>query len=120
MAISLSLLKREFLEYLEIERGRSLNTIIHYDRYLDRFLGFAKVDIPTEITDELVRKFRLWLSRQKIDDRDSRRTLSKKTQNYYLIALRSFLKYQVKRGVTTLPPDRIELARVSERDLDLV
>jgi site-specific recombinase XerD len=117
---TLKSLKREFLEYLEIEKGRSLNTIVHYDRYLDRFFTFAKVDAPQAITDELVRSFRLWLSRQKAGGRDRRRTLNKKTQNYYVIALRSFLKYLVKRGIKTLPPDRIELAKVPERSLDLV
>jgi integrase/recombinase XerD len=120
MASSLRVLKREFLEYLEIEKGRSLNTIAHYDRYLDRFLGFVKVDTPAEITDDQVRNFRLWLSRQKAGDRGPRQTLMKKTQNYYLIALRSFLKYLVKRGIKTLPPDRIELAKVPERSLDLI
>src|SRR5713101_600493 len=117
---SSKVLKREFLEYLEIEKGRSLNTIAHYDRYLERFLTFAKVDGAEAITDELVRSFRLWLSRQKAGGRDRRRTLNKRTQNYYVIALRSFLKYLVKRGIETLPPDRIELAKVPERSLDRV
>jgi site-specific recombinase XerD len=120
MFISLRSLKHEFLEYLKIEKVRSINTTIHYDRYLDRFLAFAKVNMPAAITDEVVRNFRLWLSRQKVDDRHSQRALNKKTQNYYLIALRSFLKYLVKRGIKTLPPDRIELAKVPERNLDLV
>jgi site-specific recombinase XerD len=120
MANSLRSVKREFLEYLEIEKGRSLNTIIHYDRYLERFLAFAKVDAPQNITDDLVRSFRLWLSRQKATNRGRHQTLTKQTQNYYLIALRSFLKYLVKRGISTLPPDRIELAKVPERSLDLV
>jgi site-specific recombinase XerD len=119
-ATSLRSLKREFLEYLEIEKGRSLNTIAHYDRYLDRFLAFAKIDAPGIITDDLVRSFRLWLSRQKATNRGRHQTLAKQTQNYYLIALRSFLKYLVKRGIRTLPPDRIELAKVPERSLDLV
>ena len=82
---ALKSLKTEFLEYLEIEKGRSINTIAHYDRYLERFLTFAQVDEPLAITDELVRSFRLWLSRQKAGGRDRRRTLNKKTQNYYVI-----------------------------------
>ena len=120
MVTSLKSFKREFLEYLEIEKGRSLNTIVHYDRYLERFFAFAKVDAPHKITDDLVRSFRLWLSRQKATNRGRHQTLAKQTQNYYLIALRSFLKYLVKRGIRTLPPDRIELAKVPERSLDLV
>ena len=47
-------------------------------------------------------------------------TLKKKTQNYYLIALRSFLKYLRKRGIDSFAPERIELAKVSERSLDLI
>ena len=82
MANSLRSVKREFLEYLEIEKGRSLNTIIHYDRYLERFFAFAKVDAPHKITDDLVRSFRLWLSRQKATNCGRHRTLAKQTQNY--------------------------------------
>ena len=106
-----------FLEYLEIERGRSLKTIENYDRYLNNFLGFAKVDKPQMVTDEVVRKYRLWLNRQTTITNN---TLKKRTQNYYLIALRGFLKYLVKREIKSLPPERIELAKVSERSLDLI
>ena len=57
-------MKREFLEYLEIEKGRSLKTIENYDRYLSRFIEFTQIRKPQNITDEVVRKFRLWLNRQ--------------------------------------------------------
>lgn len=115
-------LKREFLEHLEIEKGRSLKTIENYTHYLERFLEFSKVKNSKDITDEVVREFRLWLNRQQsgtvLDGR--RESLKKKTQNYYLIALRSFLKYLMKRGIPSLSPDRIELAKVAERSLDLI
>lgn len=114
--------KRQYLEHLEIEKGRSLKTIENYERYLNRFLEFIKVEEPKDITDELVREFRLWLNRQpsglKIGGRVE--TLKKKTQNYYLIALRSFLKYLRKRGIEALSPERIDLAKVAERNLDLI
>lgn len=115
-------LKRQFFEHLEIEKGRSLKTIENYERYLERFLSFAKVTNPKDITDDTVREFRLWLNRQpNKETMDGRAgTLKKKTQNYYLIALRSFLKYMRKRGVESLSPERIELAKVAERDLDLI
>ncbi|MEK7460084.1 MAG: site-specific tyrosine recombinase/integron integrase [Patescibacteria group bacterium] len=120
--MDLQTLKRQFFEHLEIEKGRSLKTVENYERYLDRFLGFAKTTDPKEITDEVVREFRLWLNRQpnglKVGGRAE--TLKKKTQNYYLIALRSFLKYLRKRGVESLSPERIDLAKVAERDLDLI
>jgi site-specific recombinase XerD len=110
-------LKREFLEHTEIGRGRSLKTIENYDRYLTRFLQFADIKSPKQITDDLVREYRLWLNRQPASKQD---TLKKRTQNYYMIALRAFLKYLASRGVESLAPERIELAKVAERHLDLI
>src|SRR3990167_10896950 len=57
-------LKKEFLEYLEIEKGRSLKTVENYDRYLKKFFDFSKITSPDKITDSNVREFRLWLNRQ--------------------------------------------------------
>ncbi|MFA6338556.1 MAG: site-specific tyrosine recombinase/integron integrase [Candidatus Paceibacterota bacterium] len=111
-------LKREFLESLEIEKGRSLKTIENYDHYLTRFLGFIKITKPEEITDDNIREFRLWLNRQ--SSKVSNETLKKRTQNYYLISLRTFLKYLIKRNFKTLSPDRIDLAKVPERTVDLI
>jgi site-specific recombinase XerD len=110
-------LKRDFLEYLEIERGRALKTVENYDRYLSKFLEFSKVKKPKDIKDNDVREFRIWLNRQSTRDGE---TLKRRTQNYYLIALRAFLKYLRKRDITTLSPERIELAKVSQRELDLI
>ena len=114
-------LKRHFLEYLEIERGRSVKTVENYDRYLERFFTFAKVSKPSDLTEEQVREFRLHLNRQpgtKVGGR--REPMKRRTQNYYLIALRAFLKYLRKRGIEALSPERIELAKVPERSLDLI
>lgn len=112
-------LKQEFLEYQEIEKGRSLKTVENYDRYLSRFLSMSKVTSPSDITDETVRTFRIWLNRQ-AGNRGHGTTLKRNTQNYYMIAIRMFLKYLIKRGVKSLPPDRIELAKTPARDLDLM
>ena len=111
-------LKRQFLEYVEIERGRSLKTVENYDRYLTRFIEQSGVKEASDITDEAVRQFRLWLNRQYNNAKTD--TLKKKTQNYYLIALRSFLKYLVRQDISSLSPDRIELAKVPERSIDLI
>jgi len=95
MAIEIDKLKREFLEYLEIEKGSSLKTVENYDRYLTRFFKFGKIIKPRDITDENVREFRLFLNRQsgiKIKGQVGT-SMKKNTQNYYLIALRVFLKY---------------------------
>ena len=110
-------LKREFLEYLEIERGRSLKTINNYDRYLNRFLNHTGLKSPKDITENVVRSYRLWLNRQTTG---SGETLKRRTQNYYLIALRLFLKYLARRDIDSMPADRIELAKVSDRSLDLI
>lgn len=115
-------LKREFLEYVEIEKGNSLKTVSNYDRYLSRFFAFSKIDSPKEITDDKIREFRLYLNRQpgvKIRGQQSS-TLKRNTQNYHLIALRSFLKYLMKRDISSLSPDKIELAKIKERSLDLI
>ncbi|MFA7216512.1 MAG: site-specific tyrosine recombinase/integron integrase [Candidatus Paceibacterota bacterium] len=118
---SLKQLKQQFLEYIEIERGRSVKTVENYDRYLTRFLDYLKKDSPSDITDTSVREFRLWLNRQPLKNLGKlNETLSRKTQNYYLIALRAFLKYMARQEVKTLPAERIELAKVSERSLDLI
>lgn len=117
-------LKREYLEYIEIEKGRSLKTVINYDHYLTRFFEFSKVKTPKDITEELLREYRLWLNRQSGKKEKSMQggsgSLKKRTQNYYLIALRAFLKYLAKRKITSLAPDQIELAKVSERTVDFM
>jgi site-specific recombinase XerD len=115
-------LKREFLEHVEIEKGNSLKTVRNYDYYLSRFFEFAKITEPKEINDDKIREFRLFLNRQpglKTKGQQSS-SLKKNTQNYHLIALRSFLKYLMKRNVPSLSPDRIELAKIKERSLDLI
>ncbi len=119
--MTLTQLKRQFMEYLEIERGRSVKTVENYDRYLTRFFAYAKTDDPAKITEDIVREFRMYLNRQpgtKVGGRMD--PMKRRTQNYYLIALRAFLKYVRKRGVTSLSPEVIELAKVPERSLDLI
>lgn len=98
----------DFLEYLEIEQNRSQKTIANYDRYLQRLVEFAGDKDVSKISDEMVRKWRIWLARLKDSNGEE---ISKTTQNYHLIALRSFLKYAAKRDIETLPSDKIELAR---------
>ena len=116
MVQSLRDLKQQFLEYLEIEKGRSVKTIENYDRYLMRFLAHTKVISPEQLTEQMVREFRIWLNRQPGVSGDMKR----KTQNYYMIALRAFLKYLRKNEIQSLSPEKIELAKVGGRDLDLI
>lgn len=98
----------DFLEYLEIEQNRSQKTIENYHHYLRRLTDYAG-DIPvSDITPELIRKWRLWLNRLGTNTSDE---LQKTTQNYHLIALRSFLKFCAKRDIDALSADKVELAR---------
>src|SRR3990167_7396214 len=108
--------KRQFLEYIEIERGRAVKTIVNYDHYLTRFFERMQIRSSGDITEEKVREFRLWLNRQ--DGVDG--SMKRRTQNYYLIALRAFLKFLRKREIECISPERIELAKLPERSLDLI
>jgi len=110
-------LKDQFLEYLEIERGRSPKTIENYGRYLDFFLNWAHIKDPREITDELTRNFRIHLNR--LEDRNGRK-LKKVTQGYYAIALRSFLKYLAKRDIKTLQAEKVEIGKSPEREVEFL
>ena len=109
-----SKLKTDFLEYLEIEQNRSQKTIENYDHYLTRLIDFAGDIKVSEIDQELIRKWRLWLNRLGTNTSDE---LQKSTQNYHLIALRSFLKYCAKRDIKTMPADKIELARSKRKQV---
>ena len=95
----LSELIMDFVEDIEVGRGRSQKTAENYHLYLERLVEFAgdiKVD---KITADLVRKWRLWLNRY---ENYNGQKLETKTQNYHLIALRSFLKYLAKRDIKKL------------------
>ncbi|HYF29157.1 MAG TPA: site-specific tyrosine recombinase/integron integrase [Candidatus Paceibacterota bacterium] len=107
---------RQFLEYTEIERGRAVKTIENYEHYLDRFFTQMEIKEVSDITEERIREFRLWLNRQP----GTSGTMKRRTQNYYLIALRAFLKFLRKRGIEGLNPERIELAKLPERQIDLI
>ena len=109
--------KRQFLEYIEIERGRAVKTVENYDRYLSRYFKQMQVKDVGDITEENVREFRLWLNRQKGTKSAS---MKRRTQNYYMIALRAFLKFLRKRDIKAISPEKIELAKLPERQLDLI
>lgn len=105
----------DFLEHLEIEKNRSQMTVRNYDFYLHRFIDWFGTDKkPNEIETEKVRQYRLWLNRL-VDAHGE--PLKKNTQNYHLIALRSFLKYLAKRDIKTLAPEKIELMKMPDREI---
>jgi len=117
MASEIKKLITEFLEYLEIEKGCSPLTIRNYDFYLQRLIKQSKINSPQEITKELIRQFRLWLSRLKNYHQDN---LSLATQNYHLIAIRCFLKYLAIKDIISLAPGKIELAKTGERQISFL
>jgi site-specific recombinase XerD len=118
MAKRIDKLINDYLEYLEIERGRSQLTIRNYDFYLRRFSKWAKHPEPDAITDDLVHRYRLWLNRS-VKGRDGE-PIKKTTQNYHLIALRSLLKYFAKKDIQSLAAEKIELAKHEQREVSFM
>jgi site-specific recombinase XerD len=107
--LPLSELVTDFLEHMEIEQNRSQKTISNYDHYLQRLVEFTDDCDIAKLDSEMVRQWRLHLNRHKDV---SGNELTKTTQNYHLIALRSFLKYLAKRDIKALDSAKIELAKV--------
>lgn len=116
--MTLSALITGFLEYLELERNASQLTIRNYDHYLKRFLDFSGEIQPKEIDLNLIRKYRLYLSRW--SDPKHKTNLKRNTQNYFMIALRAFLKYLAKSDIKTLSPEKVELGDSDPRPLKVL
>ena len=132
-------LKRDFLEYSELEKGQSILTIQNYGRYLDKFLSWletykvkdqesdAKTEaenskledkiMPEDITTEAVKDYRLYLNR--IADKNGK-TLSKSTQNYSIITLRAFLSYLAIKGIASLSPQKVTLMKAQDRKVEFL
>lgn len=104
----------DYIEHLEVEGGRSAHTAENYTLYLERFIEFTEDIVVEKITSEIVRKYRLWLNRYKNSNGDELSTI---TQSYHLIALRGFLNYLSKRDIQSLSPEKIELPKVSRRQV---
>lgn len=107
-----------FLEHLEIERNVSQLTIRNYRHYLVRFVEWleseAQVSEITKVTTDMIRNYRIFLSR--FED-DLGRTLSKKTQSYHIISLRSWLKWLVKNDLPVLQPEKIDIPKSESRSM---
>lgn len=104
----------DYVEHLEVEGGRSAKTAENYKLYLERFVTFTDDIHVDKITSEVVRKYRLWLNRYKNDNEEALSTI---TQSYHLIALRGFLGYLSKRDIPSLSPDKIELPKVTRKQV---
>lgn len=105
---------RDFLEDAELAQGKKNKTLENYNHYLNRFMDFSgDIDVST-ITDEVVKKYRLHLNRF------NNGSLSKNTQNFHLVALRSFLNFLSKKTIKSLPPDKVDLPGVEEREVEFL
>jgi site-specific recombinase XerD len=109
-------LLEEYLDYLEIEKNRSIKTRENYERYLKVFFKDAKIKTEKDITVDRVKQFRLQMAR-KVSGRGE--GLKKITQNYYMIALRTFLKYLIRQDFEVLSPDKIELPKIAARQIEI-
>lgn len=130
---------KRFLTYCEVDRGHSPLTISNYEHYLNRFLDFCqreKIERTGEVSQEVVHRYRLWLNRFGDSPVSSAvptsplagikryisptKALSRTTQNYHLIALRSFLRYLAKRDIPSLLPEKIELADTPDKAISFL
>lgn len=114
--MDINTLLKNYLDYLEIEKNRSVKTSQNYERYLRKFIDFAKIKKESDIIPENVREFRLYLAR--LSGMDG--ALKKTTQSYYIIALRNFLKYLAKNDYQVLSPDKIELPKIPTRQIEIL
>ena len=108
----------DFLEYLEVEKQVSPYTIRNYHHYLKRFMEWYANYEPkmpiSGITTQTVTKYRVYLSRYT----DAHGTiLSKTTQGYHVIALRSWFKWMVKQDIEILSPEKIDLPKSEAHSL---
>lgn len=111
----------KFLEYCELDRNLSLKTVRMYGYYLNFFQKWLLLSNKVEdfnvekIDDNIVRNFRLFLSHEYKNPYKG--VLKRQTQNYFLVALRSFLRYLVRQRVQSLSPEMIELGKSRDRNI---
>jgi len=113
MANTIKELIKDYLDYLAIEKNRSPRTVKNYSRYLARFASFGKLEDVSDITEERIREFRISLANAKPE-------IKKVTQAYYVIVIRSFLKYLAKRDLKAPSADKIELPKIPQRQIQVV
>ena len=112
MSHNIKSLHTDFLEELELAQGRSSRTTQNYDHYLRRFYQQEGVEKVSDITQDAVRQFRRWLH--------EKHKAAAPTINYHLIALRQFLKYLARRDIEALSPEKIGLAKLGDREIDVL
>jgi len=103
----------DFLDWIDIEKGVSSKTQENYRRFLEKFLIWLKKNnleklLPHQLNQDHIWDYRVFLARR---SPAFSQPLKKTTQNYYLIALRSFLSYFVAKDIVSIPPEKITLSR---------
>ncbi|OGK29539.1 hypothetical protein A3B02_02340 [Candidatus Roizmanbacteria bacterium RIFCSPLOWO2_01_FULL_42_14] len=114
---------QRFLEYCELDKNLSQRTVRMYAYYLEFFYSWlmsgqtsdAANIIVSDITEETIRNFRLYLSNVYINPYKG--ALKRQTQNYFLVALRSFFRFLIRKGYHALSPEQIDLGKTSERTI---
>ena len=104
-------LLKEYLDYLEIEKNRSIKTRENYEHYLKAFFQKSGARRIADLNEQNIRQFRIELARG---------GLKKITQNYYVIAIRNFLKYLIKNDFDVISPDKIELPKLPARQIEII
>lgn len=112
----------DFLCYVEIEKNSSKQTVKNYKHYLKRFNEWLDQYVgknvpPHQIDVDKIQKYRLYLNRLKSFNG---KELSKKTQNYHIIALRAFLKYLARMDIESLSSEKVELAKIPQRTVEFL
>jgi site-specific recombinase XerD len=118
-------LLNDYLNFIEIEKNRSIHTRDNYERYITHFLRWLSSYIgksyesltPKDVNYDNLREYRLFLNREITDSGDNRK---KNTQGYYIIAIRNFFKYLIRRDIEIISPDKIDLPRTGDREVNII
>lgn len=114
MATTLIQYTSEFKAYCQVEKGLSINTVKNYMRFLQKFFGWLAENkllslTPSELTDDQIRDYRMWLAEAPNLSRPSNPGLRRSTQTRYLIAIRALLAFFHEKNIPSLPTEKIKL-----------
>lgn len=111
--------KIDFLDWLQFMKNKSPKTIEQYNRHLLKFEDYL-IDIwlkDIELKDfdiKIINDFRIFLHK------NSKKSISIKTANAYMITLRSFFKYLEKQDIQSFSPTKIDLIKNEERKVEFL
>ena len=98
---------KDFLEFINVERGYSKNTTVSYRKDLDQFVRFAKVEDPKKIDRDMIKSYLEHLYDEGYAVSSTERKLA---------CLKSFFHYLVREGVIEADPTAdIKLPKKAKR-----